>query len=291
MPSRNKTVIDHRERINRVLLYIQDNIAGQLSLETLSEVAGFSPFHFHRIFQAHVGETLSGYVRRVRLERAALRLSHTEEPVTSVALSAGYETPAAFAKAFRQHFGKTPSGYKGASMSDSAKLRLLSLEALGRNTKTMKPEMRIFPEQRVLFVRKMGRYDKAAEEAWSALMRYAHAHRLLDKETRTIGISHDSPEITPEARLRYDACITAGGDAMPEGEVGLQTIAGGRHAVFLHEGPYEKFGETYNAIFSDWLPSSGEKLRDAPCFEEYLNLGPRRTKPENLRTELFIPVM
>lgn len=291
MPSRDKTITDHKERINRVLLYIRENIAVPLSLETLSGVACFSPFHFHRLFQAHVGETLSGYVRRVRLERAALRLSHTEEPVTSIALSAGYETPAAFAKAFRQHFGKTPSEYKRANMSNGTRLKLPNLNASDKELKTLKPEIRILPERRVLFVRKTGRYDKAAEEAWSALMRFAYSRRLLNKETKAVGVSHDSPEITPEERLRYDACITIDKDVMPEGEVGVQTIEGGKYAVFLHKGTYEKFGDTYNTIFSGWLPACGEKLRDAPCFEVYLNRDPQRTQPENLRTEIYIPAM
>jgi AraC family transcriptional regulator len=290
MPSREKTIKDHKERINRVLLYIQENIAWPLSLETLSEVACFSPFHFHRLFLALVGETLSGYVRRVRLDRAALRLLHTKESVTTIALSAGYETPAAFAKAFRQHFGKTPSEYKRANISNGTRLKLQNLKASNKKLTTLKPEIRILPEQRVLFVRRMGRYDKAANEAWVELMKFANSRRLMGKETRFIGLSNDSPEITVEERLRYDACIMIDKDVMPEGEIGVQTIKGGRYAVFLHKGTYEKFGEIYNAIFSSWLQASDEKLRDAPCFEVYLNRAPRRTKPENLRTEIFVPI-
>ena len=109
-------------------------------------------------------------------------------------------------------------------------------------------------------------------------------------ETLLIGISHDDPNITPEKRIRYDACITFAGEAKPEGEVGIQTIAGGRYAVFLHRGPHEGLGATYGAIFSGWLPASGARLREAPCFEVYLNRDPRRTKPENLRTEVWVPV-
>lgn len=146
------------------------------------------------------------------------------------------------------------------------------------------------PEQKVLFVRKTGRYDKAAAEAWPTLMRFAYSRKLIGKNTKGIGISHDNPDITPEEKIRYDACITINKDIKPEGEVGLQTISGGRCAVFLHKGPYDKLGETYNAIFSQWLPASGETLREAPCFEEYLNRDPRRTKPENLRTEIYIPI-
>lgn len=291
MPSRDKTISDHKERINRVLLYIRENISGPLSLETLSEVACFSMFHFHRLFQAHVGETLSGYVRRVRLERAALRLSHTKESVTSVSLSAGYETPAAFAKAFRQHFGKTPSEYKSAGTGNGTRVKLLDLNAPGKKRKALKPEIRVTPEQRVLFVRRTGRYDRAANEAWSELMKFAYSRRLMDRDTRIIGISHDCPEITSEDKLRYDACITFKKDVTPEGDVGIQTISEGRYAAFLHKGSYNRMNETYNAILSGWFPESGEKLRDVPCFEVYLNRDPSRTRPENLRTEICMPIL
>jgi len=71
-------------------------------------VACFSPFHFHRIFAAYVQETVSAHVRRLRIERAAWRLCHTQESVTDVALDAGYETPGAFTKAFTQVLGENP---------------------------------------------------------------------------------------------------------------------------------------------------------------------------------------
>lgn len=287
--SREKTVADHKERLNRVLLYIQDNISGQLSLEALSRVACFSPFHFHRLFYAYVGETLSGYVRRIRLEQAALKIIHTDEPITSIALDTGYTTPAAFTKAFSQHFGKTPSELKTIKKIEFAKVSW-EFNATDKEANDVKPEIRNMPEQKVFFVRRTGKYEKAASEAWSALMKFAYSRRIMTKDTCGIGISHDDPDITPEEKIRYDACISSGKDVKPEGEVGIQIIAGGKYAVFLHKGPYEKFKDTYRAIFSNWLPSSGEKLRDTPCFELYLNRDPRRTKPENLRTEIYVPI-
>ena len=57
-----------------MLIHIQENIDKPLSLEALADVACFSPFHFHRIFAAYVGETLNDYIRRTRLEWAAMKL-------------------------------------------------------------------------------------------------------------------------------------------------------------------------------------------------------------------------
>ncbi|HEY9765547.1 MAG TPA: AraC family transcriptional regulator [Chroococcales cyanobacterium] len=112
MGFQERTIADHKERLNKVLAYIQENLDGPLSLETLSRVACFSPFHFHRVFAANIGEPLNAYIRRLRLEKAAFDLCHSEETITQIALSVGYETAAAFTKAFKQYFGKNPSEFK-----------------------------------------------------------------------------------------------------------------------------------------------------------------------------------
>ncbi|HOG94017.1 MAG TPA: AraC family transcriptional regulator, partial [Opitutaceae bacterium] len=70
-PNRATTLHDYHERLNRVLLYIDQHRSEKLTLETLAAVACLSPFHFHRLFRAMLGEPLGQYVQRVRLETAA----------------------------------------------------------------------------------------------------------------------------------------------------------------------------------------------------------------------------
>ncbi len=290
MAAREKTTIDHLERLNRVLVYIQDNTDSVISLDILSGIACLSSFHFHRIFSAHVGESVNGYVKRIRLEKAAFKLAHSDEPVTSIALAAGYETPSSFNKSFKLHFGVSPSEFrKIRKLEISSTAKKLNKIELNNGGNIVTPEIRELPEQNVLFVRKTGSYASAAEEAWSALMGYAHPRQLVNETTQNIGLSHDDPNITPEDKIRYDACITITEDVKPEGEIGTQTISGGKYAVFLHTGPYDGISETYNAIFSQWVPTSGESLKDTPCFEVYLN-DPCKIKPEDLKTEICIPI-
>ncbi|MCK4221952.1 MAG: helix-turn-helix transcriptional regulator, partial [Dehalococcoidia bacterium] len=62
---------EYVSRINRVIDHIGANMDTDLSLENLARVAGFSPFHFHRIFGGMVGETLSQFIQRIRIEKAA----------------------------------------------------------------------------------------------------------------------------------------------------------------------------------------------------------------------------
>jgi AraC family transcriptional regulator len=102
----------HTNCIEDVMRYIREHIGEPLDRETLAAVAGFSVPHFHRVFTAHVGESAIGYVRRLRLERAARKLRMGAVDITEVALAAGYDTHAAFSKAFKQQFGLSPSEFR-----------------------------------------------------------------------------------------------------------------------------------------------------------------------------------
>src|SRR5438445_286261 len=98
---------------SRRLEHIDRELDQPLELETLARVANFSPFHFHRLFTAWMGETLGDYMRRRRLELAAQRLvAQPRLPVLQVALSVGFGSTEAFARAFKTRFGSTPTGWR-----------------------------------------------------------------------------------------------------------------------------------------------------------------------------------
>jgi AraC family transcriptional regulator len=283
---RPETEQDYQERLNRVLLHIDQHRADALSLEELAGVACLSPFHFHRIFRAYVGEPLGRYVQRVRLEAAAVQLQTTLRSVTEIALDAGYESVAGFSRAFEERFGMAPTECR---KTHRLSLQVRTAQLKPRHPDTMiAPQFRQRPDTRVVFVRHTGPYAHVGQ-AWEKLCGFAAARNLFGPTTAMIGIGLDDPKITSEDKIRYDACLTVDTSVAPAGEVGVQTIPGGRYAVFLHAGPYGQFADTYDAIFRDWLPTSGEKLRDQPAFELYLN-SPDRTPPADLRTEIWVPL-
>lgn len=102
----------YNEHLNNVKQYIREHINQPLNWGVLAAVAGFSVPHFHRIFTTHMGENISNYVRRVRLERAGRKLRLGAVDITEVALAAGYDTHAAFSKAFKQQYGLSPSEFR-----------------------------------------------------------------------------------------------------------------------------------------------------------------------------------
>lgn len=154
----------------------------------------------------------------------------------------------------------------------------------------MSPEIVILEPIKVLFVRRIGNYMQSAQQAWDVLGKFADQHNLAGENTKAIGIPYDDPRTTPEQQLRYDACLTFEGDFKAEGEIGIQTIEGGRYAVFVHQGQYEGLDKIYNSIFKEWLPASGEKLRELPMFEMYLAGGKTGKDTQKYETAIFVPI-
>jgi len=113
MKSANSYRTEYESRLHKALAYVDDHLDETISLSQLAHVASFSPFHFHRIFAAHVGETLGSYLTRRRVEQAAARFaSQPRLSVLTVALGVGFGSAEAFTRAFKKHFGCAPSQWK-----------------------------------------------------------------------------------------------------------------------------------------------------------------------------------
>ena len=295
---RPQTEKDYKERMLKVLVHIQQHLDEALVLEELAEIAHFSPFHFHRIFQGMVGESVMAHIRRLRLERAATRLKHSDEPVTRIAFEAGYETHEAFTRAFRARFGESPSRFRAlhqpVPMPDVPSGVHYVADG-GPNDFNVQPggsameaSIKKIDEMKVVFIRHVGPYNEVGP-TWAQLCKWAGKKGLIWWNPTMLGLCHDDPAVTPPDKIRYDACIVVKKDVQPEGDVGVQTIAAGDYAVATHRGPYEKLSETYATLCGQWIPAQGREIAAAPSFEIYKN-NPQKTKPEKLLTEVHVPL-
>ena len=296
---KEETVDDYQTRMLRVLVHIQKHLDDALALEELAAVAHFSPFHFHRIFRGLIGESVKEHVRRLRLERAAHRLRHGGQPVTEIALDAGYQTPESFTRAFQRMFDQSPSEFRtrhsvvayGPAPSGVhfvAEGVLESFRPARNNSPPLEVRIEQLPEMRVAFVRHTGPYEDT-DVAYEQLMAWAGRRGLLKPPVTVFGIAYDDPTVTAPDKLRYDAALAVPGDLTPEGEIGMQTLPGGKYAVTAHCGPYETLGETYTRFCGEWLPLSGRELLAGPALEFYRN-SPQDTPPEKLLTDIYMPL-
>lgn len=277
MKTTNQKIIDNiLKKIENELEYI--------TLDEIIEYSGFSYFHFHRIFFAYVGENIKQYIKRIRLEKAAYELQYKNIAITQIALKAGFSTPSAFNKAFKDFFNTTPSKYKTIDLRKKEFNMIKPVEII----ENMEPI-------EVYAIRHIGDYNKVGI-AFEKLMKWAYTNKIKNKknlmgnEAYAYGIAYDDPNVTDVNKLRSDACITNTDDVPLEDGIFKQQISGGRYAVFLHRGDYSKLKDTYNDIFSSYIKQNDIKLRDVPIFERYLNRNPKRTKAENLKTEILIPI-
>lgn len=290
------TLQDYKRRILPVLTHIQDHLDEPLPLGNLAALACFSRYHFHRIFTGMVGESVKEYVRRLRLERAASRLRLGSMSVVDIALEAGYESHEAFSRSFKTLFGASPTQFRRLRQEQIASASGVHFRPgttiqnfrTVRGGKGMNVEFQQLKPMRVAYLRHIGPYN-AVSSTWDRLLTIMGKDGYLGGNPMMLGICHDDPEVTPASKIRYDACLEVGDDFQPSGDIQVQVVAGGEYARTTHSGPYHTLGKTYMEFLGQWLPRSGRELRDAPCFEVYVN-DPQSTPPEELLTDIYAPL-
>lgn len=305
-------------RMNRVLDHIDRHLGESLELDTLADVAHFSRYHFHRVFAAWVGETFGEYLRRRRLEIAALKLvGRPELGVLEVALSVGFGSGEAFARAFKSRFGRTPTAWRedalmrAAADGEAARRRRLengNPDQANRNidqvtpirrphndsSSTIKePDMQVdiidMPSVKVAYMRNIGPYGPQIGEFWrNAVMPWLVSNNLNGRPT--YGIGHDDPCITAPDKCRYDACVEVADDFTAQGRVNVTTLPGGRYAVTKFSGSPATIGNAWTEFFADWLPKSGFQCDDRPYFEYYPASGKYNQETGVFNCDLCIPI-
>ncbi|MCA9319306.1 MAG: AraC family transcriptional regulator [Planctomycetes bacterium] len=297
--SRRQTLHDYSKRVLKALEHAQRHLDDDLSPERLARVAAFSPFHFQRIFRGLVGESVMEHVRRLRLERAARRLTRGRATVTAAAMGAGYESHEAFSRAFRRHFGCSPSSYRREraeqplpEVPSAVHFRDDHIALALRPSTIIPPGFPVIiesrPAQRVAYLRHTGPYEDCSK-AWDQLGMWAARHGHFGSSSQMLGLCHDDPEITEPHQLRYDACLSLDAPFETEDDIGQKTIAGGDFAVVRYRGPYEGLSAVYQHLIGSWLPRSGWEPVDGPCIEVYWN-DPESCVAEDLETDVCLPL-
>ncbi len=272
----------YENRLMRVLRYIYDNPAGDLSLDRLAEEAALSRFHWHRVFHAMTGETCAQAVRRVRLHRAAVMLLTGTAPGDQVAQKVGYDNARSFNRAFAAQYGLSPSEFRKQGCHPAP---LLTRQ---KGEYAMFPvEIKSQPKRVVIGLMHKGEYSGIGV-AFEQFFGLCQTRNLWGQVGCPQAVYLNHPDATPVDGLRTLAGAEFHGDVVPEG---LQTLTldAGRCAVMTYKGHYAGIQSAYQSLFGDWLPQSGALPADAPIYEIYRN-NPRDTAPEDLVTEICLPL-
>ncbi|MEZ5292849.1 MAG: AraC family transcriptional regulator [Vicinamibacterales bacterium] len=285
---------------------VRRGLAGDVSLGTLAERSGRSPFAVQREFSRMAGESPKQYVLRVRLDTAAARLAATTDAVLSVALDAGFASHEVFTRAFRRRFGCSPSRYRTrtssrASGADRRRHRAvveraapcvhlyrLSTHDTARRSSMplLSIDQRTIAPQPILFVRlstARGELAKAIGQGLGKSCGYALStgHAMAGPPfVRYTSVGPGLMTIEAGAPL---AAPAEGRDDVEAGE-----LPGGDVVTALHAGAYDELQDTYAAI-ERWMSEHGLAPAGAP-WESYLTDPAEHPNPADWRTEIYWPV-
>lgn len=114
-----------RSEIDDVIAFLQRQLYEPLSLSQLAQYAGYSPFHFSRIFKERMGLSPQHYVSALRLQRAKELLLSTPLSIRDIGLEIGQQSLGTFTTRFTQRVGISPSQFRNSWRQADQHLMLL----------------------------------------------------------------------------------------------------------------------------------------------------------------------
>ncbi len=287
-------------RFAAVLDHVRTHPDGDLRLESLARLAHFSPYHFHRVFTAVVGETVAVFVRRARLERAVqLMRAAPGRALGSIALDAGFSSASDFGRAFRRHYGRAPSRWNrrdplvfragddepdvdhgphrdliARDAGDAPHVDLVDLEA-----------------RRLAFVRVRRPFEPGAlQNGYARLRQWLARREVGEAPGRLWGMSWDDVDVTPPDRIRYDLACPVPDDVEAAEGVGVRESPALRVAAAPARGDLARVARVWHHLYHRWLPTSRYEPAHHPAFERY-HAWPDTMDAERWDLECCVPVV
>ena len=281
--------MDYIDILQEMLRYIDAHIQDKLSVEKLAARAGFSPYHFCRVFQWGVGYSIMEYVRNRRLAFAAAELA-TGRRIIDIAIDYGFETHSGFSKAFRRYFDCPPEVYRMHASYDVPRLPVLEKTKQYVNGGiVMEPKMvkKTAVKLAGLAIKtktKDGENNKAIPQFWQDYMTDGRCKKLhgesFVKDHSEYGACF--PRNPEDGEFEYVIGVEVKEGQPIPAEYHVCTIPESLFAVFsTPPADAANFSSTiqgtWQYIYSEWFPNSGYEfdgngvdyeLYDARCMSE-----------------------
>ncbi|UWX04034.1 GyrI-like domain-containing protein [Pseudoxanthomonas sp. NC8] len=208
-----------------------------------------------------------------------------------MALDAGYSTPEAFSRAFQRTLGQSPSGFRESPdwmrwHDTFATLDLREPVAMAAYA----DQLRILdtPDIAVALLEHRGD-PRLIGDSLRRFIGWRRAQGLSPARSRTFNVFHTPEDVDP-AEFRMDLCAATELPVAANAEgVVAGVLRGGRVAVVRHRGGDAALAEVFRWLYAEWLPASGEVLRDAPPYLERLSLHPD-VPQQDAEWQAFLPL-
>lgn len=145
-----------------------------------------------------------------------------------------------------------------------------------------------FPETKVAVLEHIGP-PETEHNSIKKLIAWRVENKLSLEKHRNYGVHFNDPATTPAKKYRVDLCISVEYE-VSENSYGVinKVIPSGRCAVIRHVGSRDNVLPV-KYLYQEWLPNSGETLRNFPIFFHYVNVGPTVTE-EKMITDVYLPL-
>ncbi len=301
---------EYVSRINKVQDYIEVNLGGDLSVDILADISGFSKFHFCRIFRGFIKETPLSYINRIRLERSVdFLLNNPSMNITEIAMQLGFSDSAVFARSFKKYYGMSASkvrekyskNCKVESKDGKANITIprynrRALDTLRKDNNIQvegNVEVRMIKDMKAIYLRHIGSYEELAEtfqEILGKLVNWAMARNLIGcNGIIPFAIYHDNPNFTEKENLKTSICLLVYQDVEVNGEIGKLDIPASKYAVGHFEINRSECTRTWDYIYGEWLPKSGFQPDKGYVFEMYMN-DPNTHPEKKCIIDIYLPI-
>jgi AraC family transcriptional regulator len=280
---KQQTQESYQARLDRVVDHIYAHLDEEIRPEGLADIACLSPFHWHRIYVAMRGETLSATIRRLRLLRAADRLANSDLAIGAIADRAGYSGADSFGRAFRDAYGKSPADYRATGSHAAFKAATETDDHRG-----FPVVIETLPSVRCASVAHTGPYLQI-DQAMARLFTAFAAQKIIAPDQEMRAVFFDDPDLTPVETLRSRACSRVAKSVTLAPPLEETVLRAGLYARLRYRGPYADMKGAYRWLLGVWLPQSGYEPDDDPIFEAYLN-NPQQVAPTELMTDIHLPL-
>ncbi len=303
---------EYQKAVLKVLHYINNNLSGDVSLETLATIANYSPFHFQKIFSSAINESPKQYIMRLRLERAAHFLKMFPNlTVFEIGLECGFTSPSIFSRAFKNNYNVTAEEFRNMSTEeiDNILTPLLkntknplfenSEQWIGKITNPLEriddyiiepfPSVSFFSPLKIACFQTTLSHTENITLAFKSLMQWAIPNDIITDNVKYIGIMLDVPFFTSPDKCRYIAGIEIKNDIKTNKAVNFLNMNEGKYASFNMVGNLETSLYNLLALNHKYLDEMGYQVADIICYEIYDEC-PAYKPYEKINKKILVPV-
>ncbi|HOR84856.1 MAG TPA: AraC family transcriptional regulator [Bacillota bacterium] len=290
--------MDYRKSLEQAIVYIENNLNGDIKVEDIAKAAGYSYYHLNRQFAAILGESVGSYFKKRRLANASKSLIYTDQKIIDIAMENGFDSPEAFSRAFKAVYKVSPQVYRrnrlDTLIGSKEPLGTGMLDHLIRNV-TVHPKVVELPVIKVAGLRgETTLRNNRLRELWDrANSLYTQIPNRIPGG-RAFGICEACMENTLYS-MNDDVLFTEVAGTEVSSFDGLsepfvrKVIPGGRYAVFTHRGTLRKLPQTFDYIWGTWFLATGEEMDYREDFELYNERFLGYDHPDS-EMDIYIPI-